>query len=249
MSQPVQLPGFLAALAPLLDHWGYLAVGFLIFIEDFGVPSPGETVLIAASVYAGAGRLNIVAVGVIGFAAAVLGDNLGYAIGRLGGRTLVLRFGRYVLLTPERLDRAESFFTRHGGKIITVARFIEGLRQANGIIAGLTRMPWARFLAFNALGAALWGGHLDRGRLPGRKPHPGHLHPGQPVRPLPAGRRRAGHRGADHPAPATARPPPHVRAAKATPRLMPRTPETIIYALTVAIPGQITCDRHTNGPE
>ena len=158
MSPPVQLPGFLHALAPLLDHRGYLAVGLLLFVEDFGVPSPGETVLIAASVYAGAGRLNIVAVGVIGFAAAVLGDNVGYAIGRFGGRTLVLRFGRYVLLTPERLDRAESFFSRHGGKIVTVARFIEGLRQANGIIAGITRMPWPRFVAFNALGAALWVG-------------------------------------------------------------------------------------------
>jgi len=158
MSQPVHLPGFLATLAPLLDHWGYLAVGFLIFVEDFGVPSPGETVLIAASVYAGAGRLSIVAVGLVGFAAAVLGDNAGYAIGRFGGRTLVLRFGRYVLLTPERLDGAESFFTRHGGKIVTVARFIEGLRQANGIIAGITGMPWPRFLAFNALGAALWAG-------------------------------------------------------------------------------------------
>jgi membrane protein DedA with SNARE-associated domain len=156
MNQPVQLPGFLEALAPLLNHWGYLAVGFLIFIEDFGVPAPGETVLIAASVYAGAGRLNIVAVGVIGFAAAVLGDNTGYAIGRFGGRTLVLRFGRYVRLTEERLAKAESFFTRHGGKIVIVARFIEGLRQANGIIAGITRMHWLRFLAFNALGAALW---------------------------------------------------------------------------------------------
>ena len=158
MSQPVQLPGFLNALAPLLDHWGYLAVGFLLFLEDFGVPVPGETALIAASVYAGAGRLNIVAVGVTGFAAAVLGDNTGYAIGRFGGRTLVLRFGRYVMLTEERLSRAESFFTRHGGKIVTVARFIEVLRQANGIIAGITRMPWLRFLAFNALGAALWVG-------------------------------------------------------------------------------------------
>ncbi len=158
MSPPVQLPGFLETLAPLLDHWGYLAVGFLLFAEDFGVPAPGETVLIAASVYAGAGRLNVVAVGVIGFAAAVLGDNVGYAIGRFGGRTLVLRFGRYVMLTEKRLARAESFFTRHGGKIVIVARFIEGLRQANGIIAGITRMPWLRFLAFNALGAALWVG-------------------------------------------------------------------------------------------
>jgi len=158
VSQPVQLPGFLETLAPLLDHWGYLAVGLLIFVEDFGVPTPGETVLIAASVYAGAGRLNIIAVGVIGFAAAVLGDNVGYAIGRIGGRTLLQRFGRYVLLTEERLAGAESFFTRHGGKIVIVARFIEVLRQANGIIAGITRMPWPRFLAFNALGAALWVG-------------------------------------------------------------------------------------------
>jgi membrane protein DedA with SNARE-associated domain len=156
MSHPVQLPGFLAVLAPLLDHWGYLAVGFLIFVEDFGVPAPGETVLIAAAVYAGAGRLNIVAVGVVGFVAAVLGDNIGYAIGRFGGRTLVLRFGRYVRLTEERLARAESFFARHGGKIVIVARFIEGLRQANGIIAGIARMHWLRFVAFNSLGAALW---------------------------------------------------------------------------------------------
>ena len=156
MSQPVPLPGFLASLAPLLDNWGYTAVGFLLFVEDFGVPAPGETVLIAASVYAGAGRLNIVAVALIGFVAAVLGDNVGYGIGRLGGRPLVLRFGRYVRLTEERLDKAEAFFTRHGGKIVVVARFIEGLRQANGIIAGLTRMHWARFVLFNAIGAALW---------------------------------------------------------------------------------------------
>jgi membrane protein DedA with SNARE-associated domain len=86
-------------------------------------------VLIAAAIYAGAGKLNIVVVGVIGFLAAVLGDNLGFAIGHFGGRRLVLRLGRYVLLTPARLDTAERFFTRHGGKIVTIARFVEGLRQ------------------------------------------------------------------------------------------------------------------------
>ena len=158
MSAPVQLPGFLQTLAPVLNHWGYLAVAFLLFVEDFGVPAPGETILIAASVYAGAGRLNIVAVGVVAFAAAVLGDNTGFAIGHFGGRTLVLRYGRYVRLTEERLDKAEAFFTRRGGAIVTVARFIEGLRQANGIVAGTTGMPWRRFLLFNALGAALWVG-------------------------------------------------------------------------------------------
>jgi membrane protein DedA with SNARE-associated domain len=150
------LPGVLAPLGPLLDHYGYLAVAGLVLAEDFGVPVPGETVLVAAAVYAGAGRLNIVAVGIIALAAAVTGDNIGYAIGRFGGRALVLRYGRYVFLTGERLDRAEKYFTRHGGKMITVARFLEGLRQANGIIAGISGMRWRMFLAYNALGAALW---------------------------------------------------------------------------------------------
>ena len=150
------LPGIFGAMAPLLNHYGLLAVALLVFLEDFGVPVPGETVLIAAAIYAGAGKLNIVAVGVIGFVAAVVGDNVGYAIGRFGGRALALRYGRYVFLTGERLDKAEAFVNRHGGKVITVARFIEGLRQANGIVAGIARLHWLRFLAFNALGAALW---------------------------------------------------------------------------------------------
>ncbi|MBW8795107.1 MAG: DedA family protein [Streptomyces sp.] len=152
------LPGPLAHLAPLLGHYGYWAVGAVVLVEDFGVPAPGETILIAAGVYAGAGQLNIVAVAVIAFAAAVIGDNIGYLIGHTGGRAFVHRWGRYVFLTPERFRRAEEFFTRHGGKIVVVARFVEGLRQVNGIIAGTSGMPWRRFLVFNALGAALWVG-------------------------------------------------------------------------------------------
>ncbi|MET8563408.1 DedA family protein [Streptomyces flaveolus] len=156
MSPP--LPGPLAHLEPLLGHYGYWAVGAVVFVEDFGVPAPGETILLAAGVYAGAGRLNVVAVGVIALVAAVAGDNLGYLIGRVGGRAFVHRWGKYVFLTPKRFEAAEAFFTRHGGKIVTVARFVEGLRQANGVIAGTTGMHWRRFLAFNALGAALWVG-------------------------------------------------------------------------------------------
>ena len=129
-----------------------------MLVEDFGIPVPGETVIIAASIYAGSGRLNVVAVGVVAFFAAVFGDNIGYGIGRFGGRRLVDRWGKYVFLTPERLDKAEDFFDRQGAKIIAVARFIEGLRQANGIIAGIAKMHWLRFLAYNALGAALWVG-------------------------------------------------------------------------------------------
>lgn len=152
------LPGFLEALASPLEHYGLWGVFFLVMVEDFGIPVPGETVIIAASIYAGSGRLNVVAVGVVAFVAAVFGDNIGYGIGRFGGRRLVDRWGKYVFLTPERLDKAEEFFDRQGAKIITIARFIEGLRQANGIIAGIAEMHWLRFVAFNALGAALWVG-------------------------------------------------------------------------------------------
>jgi membrane protein DedA with SNARE-associated domain len=155
---PQHLPGVLHALEPTLNQFGYLAVAGLVLIEDFGVPVPGETVLILGAVYAGTGRLNIVLVGLLGFLGAVIGDNIGFAIGHFGGRALVERWGRYIFLTPERLDKAAAFFDHHGGKVITVARFVEGLRQANGIIAGTTGMHWARFLAFNALGAALWVG-------------------------------------------------------------------------------------------
>jgi membrane protein DedA with SNARE-associated domain len=169
---PPHLPGVLHALEPTLNHYGYLAVVALVFVEDFGVPVPGETTLILAAVYAGAGRLNVVLVALLGFVAAVLGDNIGFAVGHFGGRRLVERYGRYVLLTPERLDKATGFFERHGGKVVVLARFVEGLRQANGIIAGITGMHWARFLAFNAIGAALWvavwtgigylsGSHID----------------------------------------------------------------------------------------
>jgi membrane protein DedA with SNARE-associated domain len=152
------LPGALHTLEPTLDHFGYLAVTGLVLLEDFGVPVPGETVLILAAVYAGTGRLSIVLVALLGFCGAVLGDNLGFALGHFGGRRLALRYGRYVFLTPERLDKATLFFDRHGGKVIVIARFVEGLRQANGIIAGMSGMPWRRFLVFNAIGAALWVG-------------------------------------------------------------------------------------------
>jgi membrane protein DedA with SNARE-associated domain len=156
-AQPV-LPGFLNSLAGPLGHYGLWAILLLVLVEDFGIPVPGETVLIAGAIFAGSGQLNVIAVGIVGFAAAVIGDNIGYAIGRYGGRALVERWGKYIFLTAERLDKAEAFFDRQGAKIITIARFVEGLRQANGIIAGIAEMHWLRFLAFNALGAALWVG-------------------------------------------------------------------------------------------
>jgi membrane protein DedA with SNARE-associated domain len=166
-----ELPGVLAWLAPILASYGYLAVFGFLFIESFGAPVPGQTMLMAAGVFAGAGRLNVAGVAILGFFAAVAGVYVGYLIGHFGGRRLVLRFGRYVFVTEKRLNKAEEFFKRHGGKIVGVARFVDGLRQLNGVVAGIVGMPWRRFLAFNALGAVVWvtvwtsvgyfaGGHL-----------------------------------------------------------------------------------------
>ncbi|AGL14197.1 DedA family protein [Actinoplanes sp. N902-109] len=152
------LPGFLHGVAPILDRWGYLAVAAVIGVESFGVPAPGQTIMVAAAIYASWGRLDIWLVGVIAFVAAVLGDNIGYWIGVRGGRKAVHRFGKYIFITPERLERAERFFARRGNRIVVVARFIDGLRQLNGVIAGITAMPWRTFLVYNAIGAALWVG-------------------------------------------------------------------------------------------
>ena len=147
-----------AALSGVVDRFGYLGIAGVVFVESFGVPAPGETAIIAGATYAGQDHLNVVVVAVVAFLAAVIGDSLGYLIGRAGGRPLVLRFGRYVRLTPGRLDRVEMFMARHGPKVVVIARFVEGLRQLNGIVAGVTGMPWPRFVLFNAIGAAAWVG-------------------------------------------------------------------------------------------
>jgi membrane protein DedA with SNARE-associated domain len=150
------IPPVIKALEPALHNYGYLAVGGLLFLEDFGVPVPGETTLVAAAFYAGLGQLNIFLIIIIGILGAILGDNLGYCIGKFGGHPLVEKFGKYIFLTPERINKAEAFFKKRGGKIVIVARFIEGLRQANGIIAGLSEMHWLKFVIFNLIGAVAW---------------------------------------------------------------------------------------------
>jgi len=162
------LPGILQAVAPFLDNYGYFAVGLFLFVEDFGVPVPGETILIASAVYAGTGRMSIPALAVIGVVAAVIGDNIGFALGHYGGERLVLRYGKYVFLTRERFNTARNFFNRFGGPIIIIARFIDGLRQLNGIIAGSADMKWSHFLSYNIIGACLWvGGWLSVGYFAG----------------------------------------------------------------------------------
>jgi membrane protein DedA with SNARE-associated domain len=147
---------FFITVKPYLDHYGYWALFGAILLENFGLPVPGETLLIASALLASQGKMHIVPLLVTACIAAITGDNIGYAIGRFGGRRLVFRYGRYVLITEERLQKAEGFFGRYGGAVVVMARFFAVLRQLNGIVAGTAKMSWYRFLLYNMLGAALW---------------------------------------------------------------------------------------------
>ncbi len=117
---------------------------------------PGETFLVAASFLAVQGQLNIWLVVLTAWAAAVLGDNVGYAIGRFGGRRLVVRHGARVGISAARLEKTERFFAHYGPEVVIVARFFPVLRQLNGIVAGSAGMSWKRFAVYNTLGGLLW---------------------------------------------------------------------------------------------
>ncbi|MCA1731638.1 MAG: DedA family protein, partial [Actinobacteria bacterium] len=140
----------------LIGQYGYLIVFLGVLLESTGVPLPGETILIAAGVMVQRGHLDLGDAIVFGILGAVVGDQIGYWVGREGGRPFVLRWGRYVLITPERLGRAEGFFDRHGGKAVFLARFVAGLRVFGALVAGISRMRWRTFLFYNALGGASW---------------------------------------------------------------------------------------------
>ncbi len=152
------LSHYLDIATPYLHHYGYFAVFGMVLVEGFGLPAPGQTLIIAGGLLAARGDLSIAVLVIVAWSAAVLGDNIGYAIGHYGGRQLVLRHGSRAGLQAAHIEHVEHFFTRYGGGIVIIARFLEVLRQLNGVVAGLCGMPWLRFLGFNALGAALWVG-------------------------------------------------------------------------------------------
>ena len=140
----------------LIGQYGYLVVFFGVMLESSGVPLPGETILIASGVLVEQGYLDLDNVIVFGILGAVIGDQLGYWVGRKGGRPFVVRWGRYALITPKRLSRAEWFFKRHGGKAVFLARFVAGLRVFGALVAGISSMHWRTFLFYNTLGGACW---------------------------------------------------------------------------------------------
>ncbi|MGV9567917.1 DedA family protein [Streptomyces sp. NPDC003480] len=152
------LPGALAHLEPLLDRGGYAALALLVGLDNVLIPVPGQTMLIVAAVYAGTGRMNVVAVALVAWAAATAAAEAAYLLGLRRGSALIDRYGHYVRLTPQRYARAESFYRRRGVPIVCAARFVDVLRQTNGLLAGANHLPHARFSAANALGAAVWAG-------------------------------------------------------------------------------------------
>ncbi len=148
----------LQTLQDALAYFGYPAVVLFIMIESSGIPFPGETMLLFASFTAGLPGSHLSIVGVIIAAAlgAIIGDNLGYLVGRYGGRPFVLRFGKYVFLREHHLDAAERFFVRHGDKTVFFGRFVAVLRAWAAFLAGVNKMPWPKFLAYNAAGGICW---------------------------------------------------------------------------------------------
>src|SRR5215204_1554548 len=140
----------------LIEHYGYLVILFGVMLESTGVPLPGETILLAAGVLVQRGHLDLGYTIAFGITGAVLGDQIGYWVGREGGRPFVLKWGRYVFITQQRLGHAEASFERHGGKAVFLARFFSGLRIFGALVAGISRMRWATFITYNALGGTVW---------------------------------------------------------------------------------------------
>lgn len=148
------MPGW---LTDLFARYGYFVVFFGILFENAGVPVPGETMLLAGAALARFGHLALWKVIVVAIAGAVLGDNIGFVIGRRGGRALLER-GRRFGLSHARLAQFDAFFARHGAKTVFIARFVTGLRVVCAVLAGASTLPWDRFLLFNASGALAWAG-------------------------------------------------------------------------------------------
>jgi len=148
-------------MSPTVPHLfaahGYWIVAGIVGIESMGVPAPGETVLVTAAIYAGTThRLSIVLLIAAAALGAIIGDNLGYLIGRRFGYELLLRHGRRIGMDERRLKLGRFLFDRHGGKVVFFGRFMAVLRALAGVLAGAACMEWRRFLAFNAAGGIAW---------------------------------------------------------------------------------------------
>jgi membrane protein DedA with SNARE-associated domain/membrane-associated phospholipid phosphatase len=144
----------------VLNHWvahyGFLMVAVFLFIEGAGIPVPGETALVTAAALAGRGTLSITGVIIAGCVGTIAGGHAGYWLGMRGGTPFLARYGRWIRLTPPRLEKTHRFFEQHGSKTVMLGRFVAFLRSFVGIFAGISRMPMRAFATYNALGGSIW---------------------------------------------------------------------------------------------
>jgi membrane protein DedA with SNARE-associated domain len=144
-------------LAELVATHGFLIVPVLVGIESMGIPAPGETALVTAAIFAGTThRLNIALVIALAAAGAIVGDNIGYALGRRYGYGLMMRYRYFLHLDAGRIKLGQYLFARHGGKVVFFGRFVALLRALAAVLAGVNGMHWRRFLFFNAAGGIIW---------------------------------------------------------------------------------------------
>ena len=148
------------ALQQLLQTWGYGVIFVAMLLENAGLPLPGETVTLLGGYAAGSGQLHGLGVMAAAATGAILGDNIGYWVGRRAGWGLILRVGGLLRQSPEQLDRLREQFLRHSGKSVLLGRFVAVLRVVAGPMAGAVGMPYPRFLLCNAAGAVLWAGTM-----------------------------------------------------------------------------------------
>jgi len=148
----IGLKHILAEATPWLHSYGYVAVAVAVMLEGAGIPLPGAILLGGAALLAGRGEMNLTMVLLTAWLAAMAGDNLGYWIGRGGGRRLLLKAG----VSRRRLARFDGFFRRYGIWLVLFGRFFDGTRQLDGLVAGSARMPWPRFALADVAGTALW---------------------------------------------------------------------------------------------
>ena len=146
----------LASFLSVTTNLGLPVIGLVVAIEALGVPLPGETAVILGGLAANQGRLSIVAVIIVAAAAAIVGDNIGFMIGRRGGRALLERPGRFFEERQRMLAIGDPFFERHGPKAVFLGRWITGLRVWTSWLAGASDMRWPTFLVWNALGGTAW---------------------------------------------------------------------------------------------
>ena len=141
----------------LIQAYGLWVLFIVVTLESMGVPMPGETALVTTALYAGSThQIDIISVVLVAAAGAIIGDNIGYLIGRSIQLRLLVRYGRYIRLDQPRLKVGQYLFRRHGGKIVFFGRFVAFLRTFAAALAGANRMPWPHFLLMNALGGLCW---------------------------------------------------------------------------------------------